>query len=266
LSSLGGHGSTERITSGLCSTPLEKSTGKLKAGLGQRRALLATLVFAGLRLGELLALRWSDVDVARGTIRVGQAKTDAGVRIVNVLPALRDELLEHKVRVQDGADGLVFATRTGRPLGATNVRRRVLRPAAERASAKLRENGLEPLPAGLTPHSLRRTFASLLFALGESPPYVMSQLGHATAMLTLALYAREMSRRDGESARLRILVEGEQRKKKLQSRTTSTVTKLDARWRANDPMPPVRRSSRSRFRRGQPSLKDREIRRLRLGQ
>ncbi len=81
---------------------------------------------------------------------VGQAKTDAGVRIVNVLPALRDELLEYKVRVQDGADGLVFATRIGRPLGATNVRRRVLRAAAERASAKLRENGLEPLPAGLT--------------------------------------------------------------------------------------------------------------------
>ena len=237
-----------------------------RGGVGRRRALLATLVFAGLRLGEVLALRWGDVDLARGTIRVGQAKTDAGVRVVNVLPALRDELLEYKVRLPDGADGLVFATRTGRPLGATNVRRRVLRPAAERASAKLRKNGLEPLPAGLTPHSLRRTFASLLFALGEPPPYVMSQLGHTTAVLTLALYAREMSRRDGEPARLRVLVEGECRKKKPQSRTSSTATKRDARWRANDPKPPPRRSSRSRSGEDSRRFKDREIGRLRPGQ
>ena len=45
---------------------------------GQRRALLATLLFAGLRIGEALALRWRDVDLARGTIAVRAAKTDAG--------------------------------------------------------------------------------------------------------------------------------------------------------------------------------------------
>jgi integrase len=61
---------------------------------------------------------------------------------------------------------------------------------------------------GLTPYSLRRTFASILFALGEPPPYVMSQIGHTTAGLTLSLYAREMHRRDGEPDRLRRLVEG----------------------------------------------------------
>ena len=64
-------------------------------------------------------------------------------------------------------------------------------------------------PGGLTPHSLRRTFASLLFALGEPPPYVMAQMGHTTANLTLGLYARHMDRRDGEPERLKALVNGD---------------------------------------------------------
>ena len=54
----------------------------------------------------------------------------------------------------------------------------------------------------------RRTFASILFAIGETPPYVMWQMGHTTANLTLGIYARQMSRRDGEADRLRLLVEG----------------------------------------------------------
>jgi integrase len=62
---------------------------------------------------------------------------------------------------------------------------------------------MEPLlPDRLTPHSLRRTFASLLFALDETPPYVMEQMGHTTPNLTLAIYPRQMDRRDGEPERL----------------------------------------------------------------
>ena len=66
--------------------------------------------------------------------------------------------------------------------------------AAELANEQLED--ADKLPAGLTPHSLRRTFASLLYALGEAPPYVMSQMGHETPALALAIYAREMDRRD----------------------------------------------------------------------
>ncbi len=53
-----------------------------------------------------------------------------------------------------------------------NVRRRGLAKAGEQANGQLANDGAELLPEGLTPHSLRRTFASLLFALGEAPPYV----------------------------------------------------------------------------------------------
>jgi integrase len=175
---------------------------------GQRRAVLATLIFAGLRIGEAQALRWRDVDLARATITVRASKTDAGIRTVNLLPILRDELADYRARLDPQSDALAFATSTGRRQGATNIRRRVLAKAVERANEQLAKQRIEPLPQGLTPHSLRRTFASLLFALGETPPYVMAQMGHTTPNLTLAIYARQMDRRDGEPERLKALVEG----------------------------------------------------------
>jgi len=47
-----------------------------------RHATLAVLIFAGLRIGELLDLRWRDVDLAHSRLRIGRAKTDAGIRHV----------------------------------------------------------------------------------------------------------------------------------------------------------------------------------------
>jgi integrase len=178
---------------------------------GQRRALLATLVYAGPRIEEALALRWRDVDLARGTIRVQGTKTDAAARTINMLPAVRDELAGYRARLRDvDPDSFVFGTATGTLQSTTNIRRRVLARAVQEANTALAETGGgEPLPEKLTPHSLRRTFASLLFAIGETPPYVMSQMGHTTPSLTLSIYAREMDRRDGEPERLRALVNGE---------------------------------------------------------
>lgn len=206
---------------------LLNAAGKLdesaKVCRGQRRALLATLTFAGLRIGEALSLRWRDVDLARGTITVRAAKTDAGVRIVNILPALSDELGDYRARIDPPVDALVFGTATGKRQGATNVRRRVLAKAVEHADAKLVKDGRERLPDGLTPHSLRRTYASILFAIGEAPPYVMAQMGHTTPNLTLSIYARQMDRRDGEPERLKALVEGREWAA-LGSSTASTVS------------------------------------------
>lgn len=174
-----------------------------------RRAMLATLTFAGLRLGEMLDLRWRDVDLAAGRLRVGEAKTDAGRRDVRLLPGLRDELVDMKASATDPQpDGLVFATAKGRRQSPSNVRRRVLARAVERANAQLEEAGELPLPEGLTPHSLRRTFASVLYALGESPAEVMAQLGHTTPGLALRLYARAMRLDEAERECLQALVDG----------------------------------------------------------
>jgi integrase len=186
-----------------------------RAKKGQRRALIAMLTFAGLRIGEALALRWGDVDLARGTITVTAAKTDAGIRTVNMVGVLRDELAAYAAHARHDANSLVFGTSTGAMLSATNVRERVLAKAIEKANEPLStdedRNPLdepgELISTKLTPHSLRRTFASILFAIGETPPYVMSQMGHTTASLTLGIYARQMNRRDGEAEKLRVLVE-----------------------------------------------------------
>jgi integrase len=177
-----------------------------------RRALLSTLALAGLRIGEALDLRWRDVELATGRLLVRQSKTDAGVRAVDMLPALRDELAALAAdRKGDDPDALVFGTSTGGKLSRSNVRQRVLAPAVERATASLTKRGVAPLPDGLTPHALRRTYASLLYALGETPPRVMAQMGHTSPQLALAIYAREMDRRDGEPERLRALVGGSYR-------------------------------------------------------
>jgi integrase len=157
----------------------------------------------------LLALSWSDVDLARGTIAVRESKTDAGVRCVYLLPPLRDELAAHKATRHPERDAFVFGTAAGRRDGPTNVRRRALAPAVELANERLREEGSEPIPDGITPHALRRTFASILVACGEDPRHAMGQLGHADAGFTLRTYAQQMDRRDGERERLAALVRGE---------------------------------------------------------
>ncbi|MGO9763800.1 MAG: tyrosine-type recombinase/integrase [Solirubrobacteraceae bacterium] len=191
----------------------------------ERRAMLAVLVFAGLRISELCALRWRDVDLAGGWLTVGEAKTDAGRRRVKIRGALRDELLALRGRHQDAKqDAYVFATRTGAPIGADNFRNRVLGcpavivdgkkkvgtggGAVGRANANLEAQGLPPLPPKLTPHSLRRTFCSLLYALGETPPVVMVEMGHTDPALALRVYAQAMRRGEDQQAELRELVEG----------------------------------------------------------
>ena len=175
-----------------------------------RRALVATLVYAGLRIGEATALRWRDIDLAAGRITVGAAKTDAGVREVDVLPVLRDELTSHRhATARAGRDDLVFPTSTGSRRDKDNARERVIRPVVARADELLAARGKDPLPAGVTAHKLRHTFTSILFVRGEDPAYVMAQLGHTDAAFTLRVYAHAM-RRDGDDREaLRALVEGD---------------------------------------------------------
>lgn len=128
--------------------------------------------------------------------------------MVDLLPLLRDELLTLKARRDPGRDALVFETTRGRKDSASNVRNRMLAPAVEAANAALAEADRDPLPDRLTPHSLRRTFASVLVALGEDPAYGMAQMGHTHAGFTLSVYARAMRRRDGDRDALRDLVGG----------------------------------------------------------
>jgi integrase len=182
---------------------------KPEARSAGRRALVATLIYAGLRIGEATALRWREVDLAMGRISVGDSKTETGIRLVDVLPALRDELTSHR---HDAAtarpDDLVFPTSSGSRRDKDNARERVIRPVVAAADELLARRGHAPLPDGVTAHKLRHTFASILYVRGDDPAYVMSQLGHTDAGFTLRVYAHAMRRDEGDKERLKALVEG----------------------------------------------------------
>ena len=182
---------------------------KPQARTAGRRALIATLVYAGLRIGEATALTWQDIDLANGRICVGDSKTEAGIRQVEILPALRDELLGHRQTNADaGPDALVFPTSIGSRRDKDNARERVIRPVVAHADTLLAQRGHPPLPEGVTAHKLRHTFASILFVRGEDPPYVMAQLGHTDPAFTLRVYAHAMRRDKGDKERLKALVDG----------------------------------------------------------
>jgi integrase len=174
-----------------------------------RRAMLATLVFSGLRIGELADLRWRDVDLAGGWLTVRSSKTDAGVRRIELLPVLRDELATYKAGVTARPDGRVFATSTGAAMNPSNIRNRILAPSIERASKRLVKAGHVPLPDGLTPHKLRHTYTSLLAALGTDPGAMMDLLGHTDPGFTLRVYRHSMRRDDQSKAELRALIGAE---------------------------------------------------------
>jgi integrase len=174
-----------------------------------RRALLATLVLTGMRIEEALALRWRDVQLASGRIRVDGTKTGSAQRVVTIRPLLRDELSAlAATRHSDDRNAYVFATATGGKHGATNIRRRVLASAVTAGNRRLAKAGLDPMSEHITHHDLRRTFASILYALGADPPTVMEEMGHASPQLALAIYAKAMRRDPQDRERLRALVEG----------------------------------------------------------
>ena len=167
-------------------------------GLG-RRAMLATLGLAGLRIGELVDLRVAQVDLTRGRFKLADAKTEAGVREVEITLYLRDELLEHVMDRR--ARGLplepsdhFFGTSTGNRRDPDRFRDRILARAVERANTNRTDAGLPPLPE-ITPHSLRRTWATFAAMIGRDPKWIAAQIGHTSPAFTFSVYQQVATRR-----------------------------------------------------------------------
>jgi len=165
------------------------------------RPVIATLAGAGLRVGEACALQWRDVNLATGTLTVGASKTDAGAgRRVDLPGGLVDALSEWKARSPlTGPSDPVFICRSrkGRHArqGKDNIGRR-LKAAIERANEALSKAGIEPISECVSPHSLRRTYASLRAALRDDPVYIAQQGGWSDPRFALSVYAQAVKRRD----------------------------------------------------------------------
>lgn len=153
-----------------------------------RGLIVLVLAYTGLRFGELAALRVRRVDLMRGRLTVSESVTEiagkatfgspkTGVtRSVPVPRSLVDPLRD--LMAGKGPDDLVFTAPAGGVLRLNNFRRRVFDRAAS-------EVGLE----GLTPHELRHTAASLAVSAGANVKVVQRMLGHASAAMTLDVYA-----------------------------------------------------------------------------
>jgi hypothetical protein len=129
------------------------------------------------------------LDLAGGRLRVPReaTKTDAGERQIPLLPALRERIGEHRAAYAAGLGEPAFTTRTGRRNTPNNLLNRVIVPAREKANELLAAQCRPPI-AHLTPHTLRRTFASLLAVCNVPPRRAMYLLGHTDAKLTLSVY------------------------------------------------------------------------------
>jgi integrase len=163
-------------------------------------ALFVLALSTGMRRGELLALRWQDVDMDRGVVRIQQAvvrahgtltvsepKTARGRRQIALAPQAIQALRQH--RSQQAAErlrlgpvwrdhGLLFCSTVGTFLDPAHLTTRVFQPLLRRAA----------LPH-MRFHDLRHTAATLLLAEGVHAKVVSEMLGHATIGLTLDLYS-----------------------------------------------------------------------------
>ena len=165
----------------------------LRAAPATYRPILATAVFTGLRQGELLGLRWGDIDFDAGLMHVhrqfdrsrsySEPKTPNAIRSVVLMPSLVSLLLEHRAGSSHATPGdPIFATPGGAPMHYRNVTRRGLATAI--AAAGIERDGSPRLRF----HDLRHTFASLLIAQGLNIVFVSRQLGHASPRFTLDVY------------------------------------------------------------------------------
>jgi integrase len=156
------------------------------------RAMVIAQAGLGLRVGELLALRLSDVDFLRRTVRierqsfpdgsVGEPKTPRSRRTVPLPQVVGEALSEHIAAYPPVGDGSLFMNQKGRLYSRFHYNGVVLAAAARRAG----------LPANTTSHALRHHYASVLLAAGESVVAVAERLGHENATLVLTTYGHLM--------------------------------------------------------------------------
>ena len=194
----------------------EQARQLLEAAQGDRLSALYVLaIHTGMRRGELLGLRWEDVDLdaTTPTVRVrrtitrkgkggsytlGEPKTKNSRRTIRLTPKAVEALRSHRARqaqekLQAGSlyadQGLVFAGEGGGLINPSNLRNRSFKPLVGCA-------GLPPI----TFHDLRHTCASLLFQRNVHPKFVQELLGHASVAITLDTYSHMLPGMGGEAA------------------------------------------------------------------
>jgi integrase len=172
------------------------------------RTLFMLAVFSGARQGELLGLRWGDMDWEKYQLAIQRTfnngrlftpKTQTSKRKIDLGPVIMKELKRWRLACPKNDLDLVFPNEAGNHINNKNMLRRHFRPALQAAGCP-----------SIRFHDLRHTNASLRLENGENIKYIQAQLGHATPTITLNVYAHLMKDRNPEAAcRLENVVFGE---------------------------------------------------------
>ena len=190
----------------LNSSEVEKLLSKAKEIDGSLHILVSMGIYTGMRLGELLALRWQDADFEAGSLRVqgtnshqkhrdlyiasgafSDPKTDRSRRTVKLSPNALQILREHRLKSGNPKGRvLIFANQEGHPIDPSNFRSRFWNRLV--LETKLRE--------GFRFHDLRHTYASQMLANGVPVEFVQRQLGHSSYQTTLSIYRHYIPDRD----------------------------------------------------------------------
>jgi integrase len=176
----------------------------LQAARGDRHEALFHFALAtGARQGEIIALRWADVDLRAGTASIKAAisgerrkgpKTRGGERMLHLPPhvvVLLRELRDGRTVVDLAREDLVFPSETGGLLSGWNLVMRHMRPIMLKAK----------VPA-IRFHDLRHTFATLMLRNGVPVKDVAYMLGHSDAATTIRVYAHAIPSTHGAHAQM----------------------------------------------------------------
>ncbi|MGZ8711461.1 MAG: tyrosine-type recombinase/integrase [Thermoanaerobaculia bacterium] len=201
----------ELLTRGMSQDAVAEALGRTKATVNwhaRRMSVVGTpytgrafvarvLGYSGVRNSELCDLRIGHVrvhDPGGARFHIPDAKTETGVRIVEMSPDLAEAFVAHLDRLRRGGsatglDDYVVQNLRGGRISRQRIAE-IIREAATLASETRAQHGLPPLPR-TTPHSLRRTYISIaLLANRFDVKWVMSQVGHGDSKMTLDVYAQ----------------------------------------------------------------------------
>jgi integrase len=194
-----------------------KQVQDLAQWLPDRHArLVMVAALTGLRRGEIMGLTWGDVNLEQRTLRVAGGKTDAARRVVDLSATAVELLREQGEAGVSRAAGLpVFTNNRGGHLNAANWYRRwflpVVRTLAEggnqgRADRRTAPEPVDPAPPsasvyrGVTFHSLRHSFISMMAAAGAHPSVIAQQVGHADGGALVLRRYRHLFPQEGRAA------------------------------------------------------------------
>jgi integrase len=182
---------------------LDEAAELVAAAPKDDRALWATAFYAGLRRGELRAIRWDDVDFEAGVIRVDRAwdadpaigeievKSDAGRRRVPLIGELRRIIAAHKLASGRDGSALVFGRTATEPFIASTVRARALaawKSENDRRIEKADDPENVELLVPIKLHEARHCAASYLIAAGLNIKQISVYIGHSDVRTTLNVY------------------------------------------------------------------------------